>query len=364
MRGWRFYVGCYLVCSIVSSPAFSANDTQKILPLPEIVAADPNWDWMRLTSGEWLKGEILGLERDDFEFDSDELGDLTFDWDDVDAIYSKQPMAVLLIRGDTAVGRLQSHNGYLYIDGHNEPISHDDILAIAVSAPREIDLWQGDVSAGLALRSGNVEQRDIDVSSRFIRRTAQTTLRLNYTGNYTENDAIESANDHRATSTVDYRLNSNWFLRPLRAEYYRDEFQNIDSQWHLGVGASYYIVENTKTLWTVSAGPGYQQTNYIEVPDDEDRKVTYGVFVISTEYDQELTSSIDVYAAYDATVAKEDAGGLVQHLTLTLDVDFIGDLDLRIAAYYDHTESPQPDADGIRPDKSDIRLVVGVSYDL
>jgi len=39
------------------------------------------YDWIRLASGEWLKGDIKVLRGDALEFDSDELGDPTFDWD-------------------------------------------------------------------------------------------------------------------------------------------------------------------------------------------------------------------------------------------------------------------------------------------
>ena len=41
------------------------------------------FDWIELTSGEWLKGEIKSMQNDKLEFDSDKLGLLTLDWEDV-----------------------------------------------------------------------------------------------------------------------------------------------------------------------------------------------------------------------------------------------------------------------------------------
>ena len=40
-------------------------------------------DWIRMSSGEWLAGEILVLRDDDFEFDSEDLDGLTLDWRDI-----------------------------------------------------------------------------------------------------------------------------------------------------------------------------------------------------------------------------------------------------------------------------------------
>ena len=45
--------------------------------------ADDKFDWIQLESDEWLKGEIIALYNFILEFDSDELGVLKFDWDDV-----------------------------------------------------------------------------------------------------------------------------------------------------------------------------------------------------------------------------------------------------------------------------------------
>ena len=45
--------------------------------------ADDKFDWIQLESDEWLKGEIITLYNFVLEFDSDELGVLKIDWDDV-----------------------------------------------------------------------------------------------------------------------------------------------------------------------------------------------------------------------------------------------------------------------------------------
>lgn len=347
-----------------SYSVFAAEPHSESPKLPEIVTNDPLWDWIRLDTGEWLKGELITMERDTLEFDSDNLGDLSIDWDDIRAVYTDNPMAILLVGGQTASGKLVIDNDQIFIGGTEYPVPYDDILRITSVSPREIDLWRGDIAVGLSIRSGNVEERDLDTSARFVRRSVADTFRLSYVGNYTKNNDVESANNHRANTSYDYRLSRRWYLQLLNAEYYRDKFQNIDTQWQVGLGASYYIMENSSTFWTVSAGPGYQETRYFDVPDDDDTTVSSGVFVIRTEYDHELTSNIDVYGKYDITFAQDSSGGTSQHLIAAIDVDLIGGFDLRISADIYYIESPQADEEGVTPDNTDTSLTFGLSYDL
>ena len=57
------------------------------------------FDWIQLTSEEWLKGEILAMYDEELEFDSDELDELTLDWDDIKQIRSAQIVQVGFLGG-------------------------------------------------------------------------------------------------------------------------------------------------------------------------------------------------------------------------------------------------------------------------
>ena len=41
------------------------------------------YDWIQLTSDEWLKGELVSLFDDQLVFDSDNLGLLKLDWEEI-----------------------------------------------------------------------------------------------------------------------------------------------------------------------------------------------------------------------------------------------------------------------------------------
>ena len=57
---------------------------------------DALYDWLQLDSGEWLKGELISLYNFSVEFDSDELGVLSIDWEDIRYIRSAGWLSVLI----------------------------------------------------------------------------------------------------------------------------------------------------------------------------------------------------------------------------------------------------------------------------
>ena len=80
---------------VLSAPARAADPPA--LPLPPIQYDPdhvPKFDWVQIDSGEWLKGEIDRVERDELYFDSDEFDDVEFDWEDVLTLVSGGPVSV------------------------------------------------------------------------------------------------------------------------------------------------------------------------------------------------------------------------------------------------------------------------------
>ena len=74
-----------LALGFASGPALAEEEKEAWTPPPP---APDKFDWVQLTNGEWLKGEIIVLYDGNLEFDSDELDLQTFDLDDVQHIRS------------------------------------------------------------------------------------------------------------------------------------------------------------------------------------------------------------------------------------------------------------------------------------
>lgn len=349
-----------------ASPAAGALSPLPVIQpwQPGAPAVDTEWDWIQLTSGEWLKGDLRSLERDVLEFDSDKLGILELDWEDVSQVMSARPMAILYGDNATAVGYLAMEKGELVVLGTDVRVPLTEVISLAKGTPHERDLWTGDIAFTLNLRTGNVEQQEFNASAKLRRKTALSTFRLSYMGHYSYYDSAENANDHRATATYDYRLDRDWFVRPASVNYYRDPFQNIEHEWSVGTGFGVYLVDSPDVTWIVTTGPGVQVTRYVETPAEDDQTVDSAVLFLSTQYEHELTDSVDVEGAYQVIFSDDASGRAKHHAELSLDVDLTDKLDLMVAIYWDRIEKPQPDEEGIAPEPDDAQLAVGLSLEL
>ncbi|MBW1907657.1 MAG: hypothetical protein JRJ24_20675, partial [Deltaproteobacteria bacterium] len=66
------------------------EELEEGLPAEFTIQFGDTYDWLRLTSGEWLKGELKRMREDEVEFDSDKLDLLEFDWEKVDQLHSQR----------------------------------------------------------------------------------------------------------------------------------------------------------------------------------------------------------------------------------------------------------------------------------
>jgi hypothetical protein len=87
-----------MACLLLWFPSTQADDWQPPVPMPD------KFDWMQLTSGEWLKGEFKVLYEKTVEFDSDKLGLLEIDLQDVAAIRSARTVNVRAVGEQSATG--------------------------------------------------------------------------------------------------------------------------------------------------------------------------------------------------------------------------------------------------------------------
>jgi hypothetical protein len=68
------------------------------------------YDWIQLTSDEWLKGEMISLYDDELTFESDNLGRLSIDWEDVRILRSHGNLSINVQGLDPLVGNLPRLN--------------------------------------------------------------------------------------------------------------------------------------------------------------------------------------------------------------------------------------------------------------
>ena len=330
-----------------------------------------NFDWVKLTSDEWLKGDIIAMYDETLEFDSDELDVQTIDWEDVAELRSKEWQSIRMFDGTIAEGNIVMKDGKLSLTRNGKTTEYElsQLLSIASSGKNERDLWDGYVNVGLNLRDGNTVQVDYTFAAGVQRRSSSTRLKADYTADYsryqdqdTEVDVV-TADSQRFTTSYDWFFDPKVYFRAVDFEYNSDEFLNLEYRLHYGIALGYHLIDNNRTTWDVNVGPSYQKTKYLDVLDTETDVEKSGGLTLGTDFTYEITSDVDYDASYSIQMVSEASGGKIHHFETGFDIDLAGDFDLDLTFYADHTETPKQDSEGVTPKKTDVRLVIGLGYD-
>jgi putative salt-induced outer membrane protein YdiY len=345
--------------------AANAPEVEPFKPPPPV---PKKFDWVRLTSGEWLKGDITVMRDDSLEFDSDKLDDLTLDWEDVAEIRSVRTNSVLIDDGDIGTpytGTLHIVDGAVVVGSGEEErrFERKELLAIVPGEMSERNFWSGRVSVGVSGRSGNVNQLDVGTDAELRRRTVASEFSTVYHGTYGKVDGDKTADNQRVTTRYDLFLGSDWFLTPAFVEYYRDALKNIDYEITPGVQIGYHVVDRKDLEWNVTGGGGYRYTRFDSVEEDDDDTDTTAALTVGTALDWDVTKDIEFHVDYSLHMGVPETGNTNHHAFLSLSIDLAKDLDLDLSLIWDRVGQPARESDGDLPERNDYRYSVGLGWE-
>lgn len=362
----RASAGALSLCAVVAlaGPAVPAASAQTAPAWqPPAPPPDTEFDWVQLPSGEWLAGDMEVLYDDSLEFESEELGDQSIDWADVKQLRTREPFIVRAAGGRRALGRVVLRDGKLEVTGLRA-VTFDkaDVFAIASGEESEMDLWAASASVGLNVQSGNTDQENLNVRASAMRRTVVQRMVFDYASNFSETDGVQDTNNHRLNGNWDRFVTQRLYWTPLFAEYYKDPFRNIEHRLTLGSGLGYQVIDTPRTELRVSAGPAWQKLWFDAVEPGEEPTQSSPALVAETRFDHDLTDDIDLLYDYRFQITSESNGRYNHHMEAGISIDLIGDLDLAVTYVWDRVQEPQPDEDGIVPEKDDFQLLVNVGF--
>ena len=351
-------LGAAVLLLAAVAPAQEKEHWQAIPPMPE------KFDWIQLTTDEWLKGELIAMYKDSLEFDSARFDDVTFDFGDVRQIRSAKPLEIGLLGGEVATGRLIiDGEKVLVIGDQTREFERSQVRSIASGEPTERSNWSGKVGAGANLRQGNSDQIETNLTVNVKRRTVRNRVELDYLGNYNVTEDVTVVDNSRASVGWDWFLGDRFFLSPVLAEYFRDPFGNIAHRETLGAGAGYQLIDNSKVDWQMTAGVAYQSTTFDDVAEGESDSAHTPTILFATIYDQKLSSSVEFKVNYRGFIVNEESGQYTHHFVTGFEFDLIGSLEFDVTVVWDRTQKPRPDSTGAVPLQDDYRLNFALSFD-
>lgn len=358
----RNVVSALVMALSLCATSASAQAPQEWQPAPPMPDA---FDWIQLTSGEWLKGELIALYDGSLEFDSDELDQLTLDWDDIRQVRTGRVVQVRFRdRDEPVVGQLLVDGDSVRFPGTtDQPFMRASLMSIAPGEPREANYWSGNATFGFNLRRGNSDQVEANTIASARRRTVGTRVNLDYVANYNVTDELTVTNNQRVNAGLDWFVTPRLFVRPAVVEYYRDPFQNFAHRWTIGAAVGYQLVDTSRVSWEVNVGPAYQRTIFDSVVEGESDAESTAALSAGTTYTNELTGDIDYTFDYRLLFVKPEAGRYTHHFLTGLSIDAFGPLDLDVSFVWDRVQKPRPESSGLVPRKDDYRLIFGFGFD-
>jgi len=340
-----------------------AQDAQK----PPVPTDSTKFVWIRLPSGEWLAGSIESLRDETFEFDSEELDNLTFDWDDIKELRSPQVLTMRFdVLGDvTGTMHMVGDSVFVQAGQGLRVYPRSLLLSIISGTPTEWNYWSAKASLGLVTRRGNTNQNDLNAAVFLRRETPDTRLDLDYRGNFGDVSETTTINNHSINGELDWLVSSGYFVTPIWGNLLKDEFQNVELRSTIGAGVGYFLVRKKRIEWSINFGAGYQSTTYLSVEAGTDRVQQAGILVPATKLDMDITGSLDLVVDYNAQVGFGEPRNAFHHSSAYFSLDALGDiLEFTLSVTWDHTTNPQAAEDGTIPKKDDVRTAFGIGIDL
>lgn len=338
------------------SPQEQGYTWKELTPEPE------EFDWLQLSSNEWLKGEFRSMYEREFEFDSDEMGLLTFDAHKVLQIKTHNKKCLNIQNVATVCGYLWIKKDKILLVGENSgEFERSQVIAIAGAVDKESDYWSGKVTLGLNSSRGNTIQDDVTSTLLLQRRTADDRVIITARSNYTVVSENVSTNNHRLDVQYDRFLTRKLFWQPLVLGFYSDPIKNIALQSSYSVGMGYIFHKRKDLESRFSIGPGVTRIKYVS---SINQGVVYSPLVaVSFLFDADISKISEFIFDAKASWLHEEAGGYTINAKIGLENEIFKDFDLDGMFYWDRIGSPQEALDGTIAKQDDYRFVLSLGYE-
>lgn len=146
------------------------------------------------------------------------------------------------------------------------------LLAISASSSADdatLNVWQGDVEAGLILSEGNTSAKTIKTGAK----AAYEATKWRHSGTFesltAEQDDESTAEKYFAEAKSGYKFTEADYLFGY-INYSDDRFTAFDYQASASVGYGRLIIDTPNHRWDAEIGPGYRVTEYDENYNEEE----------------------------------------------------------------------------------------------
>jgi putative salt-induced outer membrane protein YdiY len=214
------------------------------------------------------------------------------------------------------------------------------------------------------MRQGNTEELDVTTQTTLRRVTPMQRQKLEFVANYTKVDDDVSKDDQRWTLNSDYFVTGRFFVRLPDAEYLQDAEQNLDYRITLGCGVGYDLIKTHATDWQLTIGPAFQKTAYESVQSGTDQSEESSALLLMSTFDTDLSKRLDLTLEYRGQFTTSEGGSNIHHGVATVEFEIHKRLVLDVSFVWDRIAEPEPDENGVTPEKDDYKIIMSLGVHL
>ena len=342
------------------------EEIEEGLPAEFTIEFGDTYDWMRLTSGEWLKGRLKQMRDDEIEFDSDKLDIVTFDWEKVDRLHCPGINTYVFEDKVDVIGRAVVTKEKVLVETAEgvESYPRAELLSIVEGEPRERNWWSSKLGAGFSANAGNTEQGSLSAYFELTRADYRTRSRIRYDGVIGYANREENVNRHIGTAEVRLFMSHRWYFTPAAAQFLYDKFQNTKFRATPGAGAGVHVFDTKRWEWDLDAGLGYQYLELLSAGAGVKNPQNDGFIAFGTWAELEFYKDVELEIEWRTNLVYTTIGNTNHTARATFSVEITDIFDFETKFIYLRTEEPLARADGTVPAKNDYQMTVGVALDI
>ncbi len=336
------------------------------LPPTYMIEFGDTYDWVRLTSGEWLKGNLERMRDEEMEFDSDKLDLVKLKWNKVDELHSPQINTYVFEGKVDVIGRAVVTKDTVLIETEEgvQSFPRSDLLSILEGGTRELNWWSTRLGAGFSANAGNTSQGSLTAYFELMRADYRTRSRARYDGTVGYANSEQNVNRHIGVIEVTVFFSKRFYLTPAGAQFLNDRFQNLRFRATPGASAGVHLFDTKKVEWDLDGGLGYQFTNFLSLAPGISTKQSDGFVSVGTWAEFEFVDDVELELEWRTNIVYTRIQ-LTNHTgRARFSVEVTDILDFEAKFVFLRTESPPPREDGTVPASNDYQLIVGIALKL
>lgn len=324
-------------------------------------------DWVRLLSGEWLRGNLERMRDGSLEFDSDELKLLTYDWKKVLELHSPKSNTYNFIDGTDLVGPAMINEEFVVVQTVDGIVTRprSELQAIIEHTRRERNYWSTVLRLGFSANAGNTENLTFNAFWGLMREHSLTRSVLTYDGTFGKAAGAEVANRHLAGGDVDIFVHPIVYVKALTGQLFYDKFQNVRLRATPAAGVGFHTITTNVLNWDIEFAPaGYQYLSLLDPAPTVQDPQSDGYVMFRTFADIDFTNDIQLLLEWRTNLVYTTIGNTNHVGSLDFSLRVTSILHFNTSFLYLRTEQQFPRSDGTVPEKNDYQIVVGVSLRL